>query len=261
MKFEAIVFDLDHTLFDRFKSIDLFASKLYEKHKNIFKSELTAESFTEFMKETDKHFNHYGWDKVFDEYDKKILKDGKKLDREMFFNDFLSLYSRNCVPYPFTNKVLEDIRKKGCKIGLITNGKSEIQRAKVKTLGIEEYFDSIIVSRELGVSKPDPAIFYKMSENLGIPTEKMVYVGDHPICDYQGSKNADCKNGTFSNGYQPDNVNGKKLTKTGKTVQIETAYKYGAQKGQKVTVTQNVWKTSDGKKWIWDGVNNKYIPY
>lgn len=190
MKFEAIVFDLDHTLFDRFKSFDLFAPKLFDKHKKDFKDELTEEDFYDFMTETDKHFNHLGWDKVFDEYDRKILKDGKKLDREVFFNDFLRFYTTNCVPYHFTDNVLSSLRKKGYKIGLITNGVSEIQRAKVCALGIEKYFDSIIISGEFGKNKPDPSIFYKMSEDLGIPTEKMVYVGDHPICDYKASKNA-----------------------------------------------------------------------
>ena len=77
---------------------------------------------------------------------------------------------------------------------------------------------------------------------------------------YQGAKNKDCQYGTFSNGYQPDNINGQKLTKTGETTTVKTSIKYGDNKGQKVSVTQNIWKTPDGKKWIWDGVNNKYVP-
>lgn len=72
---------------------------------------------------------------------------------------------------------------------------------------------------------------------------------------YQGSKNKDCKNGTFSNGYQPDNVNGKKLKKTGDSIEIKTQTLYG----QKQTVVQNVWQTSDGTKYYWEGRQNKYI--
>ena len=78
---------------------------------------------------------------------------------------------------------------------------------------------------------------------------------------YRGAKNPDCKYGTFSNGYQPNNVNGSKLTKTGETITVSTSIKYGDNKGQKVKVTQNVWKDTKGNKWIWDGVNNKYVKY
>lgn len=77
---------------------------------------------------------------------------------------------------------------------------------------------------------------------------------------YQGSKNKDCQYGTFSNGYQPNNVNGKKLKKTGDSIDVSTQYKYGSQKGQKVTVKQNIWVDTDGNRWYWDGVANKYKP-
>lgn len=65
---------------------------------------------------------------------------------------------------------------------------------------------------------------------------------------YTGTKNGDTKYGTFSNGYQPNNVGGKKLSKSGITDVVNG-------------VTQNVWKTSDGKLWIWDGTKNRYLEY
>ena len=65
---------------------------------------------------------------------------------------------------------------------------------------------------------------------------------------YTGSVNPDSKNGTFSNGYQPNNVKGEKLSKTGFTDTING-------------IEQNVWKTPDGSMWIWDGTQNKYLPY
>ena len=63
---------------------------------------------------------------------------------------------------------------------------------------------------------------------------------------YTGTKNSDIKNGTFSNGYQPNNVNGNELHKTGKT---------GTINGQ----TQNIWKTDSGNYYYWDGTQNKYF--
>ena len=65
---------------------------------------------------------------------------------------------------------------------------------------------------------------------------------------YTGTKNSDAKYGTFTNGYQPNNIKGQKLSKSGITDVVNG-------------VTQNVWKTPDGKLWIWDGTKNKYLEY
>lgn len=65
--------------------------------------------------------------------------------------------------------------------------------------------------------------------------------------NYTGTLNPDAKYGTFSNGYQPDNIGGKKLEKTRGTVTVN---------GQK----QTIWATPDGKRWKWDGKKNKYVP-
>jgi peptidoglycan hydrolase-like protein with peptidoglycan-binding domain len=65
---------------------------------------------------------------------------------------------------------------------------------------------------------------------------------------YTGSKNSDIQYGTFSNGYQPNNIKGQKLSKSGITDVVNG-------------VTQNVWKTPDGKLWIWDGTKNRYLEY
>lgn len=71
---------------------------------------------------------------------------------------------------------------------------------------------------------------------------------------YQGDLNPDARNGTFSNGYQPNNVNGVKLSKTSNTITFNTK----TLSGQKQTVTQNIWKA--GKKYYyWDGRYNRYI--
>ena len=65
---------------------------------------------------------------------------------------------------------------------------------------------------------------------------------------YTGTKNSDTQYGTFDNGYQPNNIGGKKLSKSGITDVVNG-------------VTQNVWKTSDGRLWIWDGTKNRYLEY
>ncbi len=83
---------------------------------------------------------------------------------------------------------------------------------------------------------------------------------------YQGTKNEDAFTyGTFDNGYQPKGI-GEINPKTGEAYGTLTKVKGDSStlktqtlSGQKQTVVQNVWKTSDGTKWYWDGRQNKYI--
>ena len=65
------------------------------------------------------------------------------------------------------------------------------------------------------------------------------------INPYTGNTNPDAKNGTFSNGYQPDNVGGKKLKKTGS-------------QSDDTGVMQNIFTTGDGHYWLWNGKINQY---
>jgi hypothetical protein len=94
------------------------------------------------------------------------------------------------------------------------------------------------------------AIFSRVDDNgnyvFYIDGKERIYApGVNP---YTGTKNSDTKYGAFSNGYQPNNIKGQKLSKTGITDVVNG-------------VTQNVWKTPDGKLWIWDGTQNKYLEY
>ena len=80
---------------------------------------------------------------------------------------------------------------------------------------------------------------------------------------YTGKVNPDAKYGVFSyngtdSGYQPNNVDGKKLSKSGYTAgQIFDNSAYGST-GISLN-NQSVWKTSDNKYYVWDGSINDYI--
>lgn len=74
---------------------------------------------------------------------------------------------------------------------------------------------------------------------------------------YVGNLNSDVnKYGAFSNGYQPKGISGYgEVKKSGDTITFDTQ----TLNGQANTVKQNIWQTSDGSKWYWDGRYNKYI--
>jgi 2-haloalkanoic acid dehalogenase type II len=72
-------------------------------------------------------------------------------------------------------------------LALITNGPSDLQRAKLRTIGLEDRFDSIVVSGEVGASKPDPSVFRIALDALSVTPEEAWHVGDNLATDVAGA--------------------------------------------------------------------------
>lgn len=84
--------------------------------------------------------------------------------------------------------LIEDLYHHGIKVGIITDGRPEGQRNKIRALGLEKIVTDIIITDELGgmqFRKPDTAGFRLMSARWGLPYESIVYVGDNPSKDFQ----------------------------------------------------------------------------
>jgi len=73
------------------------------------------------------------------------------------------------------------------KLGLVTNGPSRTQRPKIEQFRLVEYLDVLIVSEEVGVAKPDPAIFRIALDQLGVKPCEALFVGDSPEFDLRGA--------------------------------------------------------------------------
>ena len=76
------------------------------------------------------------------------------------------------------------------RLGLITNGAPDLQRAKFRKSQLEPYFDVAIVSGEIGIGKPDPAIFRQALQMLSARPEEAVMIGDSLSRDIAGAHNA-----------------------------------------------------------------------
>ena len=85
--------------------------------------------------------------------------------------------------------VVEAIKRQA-RVGMITNGPSEIQRNKILRLEIADLFPFVLVSEEVGVWKPDPTIFRRALELGEAEPAEAVYVGDSPEHDVAGARAA-----------------------------------------------------------------------
>lgn len=94
--------------------------------------------------------------------------------------------------YPGVRDVLDAlVAEPAVSLALVTNGLSEVQRARIDRLGLGRYFAAIAISSELGTAKPAPAIFEIALAGLGAPAKSSVLmVGDSLTSDIQGGRNA-----------------------------------------------------------------------
>ena len=71
-----------------------------------------------------------------------------------------------------------DLRRlsEGHRLGVLTNGVTEWQRAKLAASGLDRFFDAVVVSYEVGTHKPDPTPFRAAEKRL--PADGYAMVGD-----------------------------------------------------------------------------------
>jgi YjjG family noncanonical pyrimidine nucleotidase len=94
--------------------------------------------------------------------------------------------------YPGARELLDALAAApGVSLALVTNGVSDIVRARLKRLDLGRYFRMIAVSSELGTAKPAAAIFEAALAGLGSPPRpSALMVGDNLDSDIQGGRNA-----------------------------------------------------------------------
>lgn len=91
--------------------------------------------------------------------------------------DFLQRYGR--LPYlcPGAREVLGALAGR-VLIGCITDGFTEVQHWKLETTQIDRHFDFVLTSEEVGVTKPDPAIYAAATAAACCSADEIVHVGD-----------------------------------------------------------------------------------
>lgn len=85
---------------------------------------------------------------------------------------------RFTVLMPDARPVLETLRQRGYKTGLVTNGNAAGQRGKIRKTQVADLFSVILISDEEGIAKPDPRLYQRAAERLGVSCEACAFVGD-----------------------------------------------------------------------------------
>ena len=178
MSVKAVVFDLDDTLFPEREYVRSGFNAVSGFIEDKYGISNASEEFSELFEESAKD--------VFDRY---AALHGDKIPAAGVA-ELVEAYRNHAPDLTLSDDVrntLEALRKGGYKLGIITDGRPEGQRAKINALGLSELVDEIIITDELGgkeFRKPDPRAFEIMADKLGVKLDEILYVGDNPQKDF-----------------------------------------------------------------------------
>ncbi|QSB06861.1 HAD family hydrolase [Natronoglycomyces albus] len=98
---------------------------------------------------------------------------------------YLETYERHWRLYSDVWPTLNQLRGERPQLclGTVTNGDSAQQRSKLARFDLDMIFRHVTISSEVGAAKPDPAIFRLACENLDLPPDQVMYIGDRPDHD------------------------------------------------------------------------------
>ena len=89
--------------------------------------------------------------------------------------------------YDETLPLLAALRARGLKLGLISNCSAQAGDVLAR-IGLASHFDALSLSCEVGVMKPDPAIYHHAAQALGVPLEASMFVADGAFTELDAAK-------------------------------------------------------------------------
>jgi putative hydrolase of the HAD superfamily len=177
---KVIGFDLDDTLYNHWD----YEKVLFDSIAKSIQYKFDFDKEKVFA-EMQKLFERKEFDRLFD---KAVVNSGYELpdNWDEFVKDKLLPFYRNHKPdftlktFEWVKPLIQQIREKGVKVVLITNGGVTIQKNKIQVLKLLSEFDKIYISDEFNppMRKPDLKIFETVLNDFNIKADEMIYIGD-----------------------------------------------------------------------------------
>lgn len=104
--------------------------------------------------------------------------------------EYLRQLAATGLTIPGTHRLLESLRSAGVKIGILSNGFTEVQHDKIETARLTDLIDCIVLSDEIGINKPDRRLFDYALKKSGAKASNSLMIGDNPDTDIAGALNS-----------------------------------------------------------------------
>jgi FMN phosphatase YigB (HAD superfamily) len=206
-RIRAILFDLDDTLID-WSGMKVDYSVFMRPHlENVYNywaerghqlpdrdafCKLYIKTVIAHWDEAKKSFCAVNFGRVLQDFAQRLALDVRQID----FHEVMCAYDMRPVPdvilFSDTIQVLQSLREKDYKIGLVTNSMLPMWMRDIELQAYEiiDYFDARITSGDTGYIKPHPFIYQKALQLLGAAPDEAVFVGDRPEYDIAGANEA-----------------------------------------------------------------------
>ena len=107
--------------------------------------------------------------------------------------------------YPGTVEMLRKVKDSGRQIVLLSNAQTLFTVPEIEAVGLDKEFEHIFISSEFGWKKPSAKFYDYAAEKLGCDKNSVLMVGNDPVCDIDGAKNAGIDAFYFLTGVSPQN--------------------------------------------------------
>lgn len=179
MKYQAVIFDLDGTILNTLDDLADSANHV-----------LAAKGFPVHPTDRYKTFVGNGIPKLIE----RMLPSGtsEQVIAETLadFQAYYALHKNDkTAPYPGISELLKAFRARGVKLCVLSNKQHDLSVAIVRHHFGDGTFDLIQGQSDRFPAKPDPASCFFIMEQLGIPAQSILYVGDSNV-DMQTARNA-----------------------------------------------------------------------
>ena len=179
---QGVVFDLDDTLLDQKDWIHRKLRLLWQAEKHWLPDEMN------FLRGTLAILEEGERAKLFDVYVRQ--QNLSEAQRLTLINSYRSALPSAGRLYPDVAGALAQLRRRGLRLGLLTDNPAASQRDKLSATHLEAAFDAVVLTGELGTPKPAVAAFAAAAQRLGLDPGQLVMVGDHVFRDSLGALDA-----------------------------------------------------------------------
>lgn len=193
-----LFFDLDRTLWDFEANSKLALDILYHD----LKLDQETDHFIHFH-EVYKRVNSELWELYAknqvskeDLRNQRFVRTFAKLgindeERALRMSDgYIELSPNQTLTFPNTKETLEELKSKGYKMGIITNGFEEVQYRKLKNCDLLQFFDVVVCSEDVGYSKPDKRVYDYALDKIQSKATNSIMIGDDMKADVLGANAA-----------------------------------------------------------------------
>lgn len=188
MRYRHLLFDADGTLYDFEATQERSITTLFRE----LKIEITDSLMNAYALANDRLWAGFEQGIValdmlkYHRFHDFFASQGITADADFAALRYLELLAAGDDIYLWTVPLLQQLRGKGYRLTLITNGIAQVQRGRLEATGTTELYDEIIIGEEVGYHKPDPRFFDYFLSSSGNERQQALIIGDSLTSDVAG---------------------------------------------------------------------------